>query len=108
MAKKIEVTPEVRAQLREEHCLENDTTVYKALNYETNSPLAKMIRRRALELGGKFWLTSDEVAAEVSPKNEGKTEGGAECSPKLVYKKDREALGGSRERPADGVSGRQA
>jgi hypothetical protein len=73
MAKKIEVTPEVRAQLREEHCLENDTSVYKALNYETNSPLAKMIRRRALELGGREWLTTDEVAntAEGSPKDQG-------------------------------------
>ena len=59
--KKIEVTPEVRAQLREEHCLVNDQTVYKALRYETDSPLAKMIRRRALELGGKEWITSDEV-----------------------------------------------
>jgi hypothetical protein len=76
MAKKIEVTPEVRAQLREEHCLENDTTVYKALNYETNSPLAKMIRRRALELGGREWLTTDEVAntAEGSPKDQGEEE----------------------------------
>lgn len=76
MAKKIEVTPEVREQLREEHCLENDTTVYKALKYETNSPLAKMIRRRALELGGREWLTSDEIevtadTTEGSPKNQG-------------------------------------
>lgn len=70
MAKKIEVTPEVRAQLREEHCLENDTTVYKALNYETNSPLAKMIRRRALELGGREWMTADEKTAEASPKDQ--------------------------------------
>lgn len=69
MAKKIEVTPEVRARLREEHCLENDTTVYKALNYETNSPLAKMIRRRALELGGREWMTADEKTAEASPKD---------------------------------------
>jgi hypothetical protein len=62
--------------LREEHCLENDTTVYKALNYETNSPLAKMIRRRALELGGREWLTTDEVAntAEGSPKDQGEEE----------------------------------
>ena len=59
--KKIEVTPEVRAQLREEHCLVNDQTVYKALRYETDGPLAKMIRRRALELGGKEWVTTDEV-----------------------------------------------
>lgn len=72
MAKKIEVTPEVRAKLREEHCLENDTTVYKALNYETNSPLAKMIRRRALELGGREWATADEKSAEGSPKDQEK------------------------------------
>lgn len=72
MAKKIEVTPEVRARLRKEHCLENDTTVYKALNYETNSPLAKMIRRRALELGGREWMTADEKTAEVSPKDQRK------------------------------------
>lgn len=72
MAKKIEVTPEVRAQLRAEHYLENDTTVYKALNYETNSPLAKMIRHRALELGGREWMTADEATTEGSPKNESK------------------------------------
>jgi len=47
----------------EEHFLENDMTVYKALNYETNSPLAKMLRRRALELGGREWVTADEIAA---------------------------------------------
>jgi len=47
----------------EEHFLENDMTVYKALNYETNSPLAKMIRRRALELGGREWVTADEIGA---------------------------------------------
>ena len=58
--KKIEVTPEVRARLREEHCVENDQTVYNALNYVTDSPLAKMIRRRALELGGTEWATRDE------------------------------------------------
>ena len=63
--KKIEVTPEVRARLREEHCVENDQTVYNALNYETNSPLAKMIRRRALELGGKEWVTTDEVESSA-------------------------------------------
>ena len=61
MAKKIEVTPEVREQLRKEHCLENDQTVYKALRFETNSPLSKMIRRRAIELGGREWVTTDET-----------------------------------------------
>lgn len=61
MAKKIEVTPEVRTLLKEEHCLANDQTVYKALRYETDSPLAKMIRRRAIELGGKQWVTIEAL-----------------------------------------------
>ena len=68
--KKIEVTPEVRARLREEHCVENDQTVYNALNYVTDSPLARMIRRRALELGGREWVTADEKEAEASPKEQ--------------------------------------
>ena len=62
--KKIEVTPEVRARLREEHCVQNEQTVYNALNYVTDSPLARMIRRRALELGGREWVTADEKEAE--------------------------------------------
>lgn len=61
MAKKIEVSPDVRAQLKEEFELKNDQTVYNALNYETESPSAKMIRRRAIELGGREWVTTDEV-----------------------------------------------
>lgn len=61
MAKKIEVTPEVRAQLKEEFELGNDQTVYNALNYVSDSPSAKMIRRRAQELGGTEWITIDEV-----------------------------------------------
>lgn len=68
--KKIEVTPEVRARLREEHCVENDQTVYNALNYVTDSPLARMIRRRALELGGREWVTADEATTEASPKEQ--------------------------------------
>lgn len=60
MAKKIEVTPDVRERLKEEHCVGNDQTVYNALNYVTDSPLAKMIRRRALELGGVEWATREE------------------------------------------------
>lgn len=68
--KKIEVTPKVRAQLREEHCLVNDQTVYKALRYETDGPLAKMIRRRALELGGKEWVTTDEVESSALMHNQ--------------------------------------
>ena len=59
MERKIEVSPEVRAQLREEFEIGNDNTVYVALRYESNSPSAKMIRRRALELGGKEWWTTD-------------------------------------------------
>lgn len=61
MAKKIEVKPEVRKQLLEEFELGNEQTVYNALNYESDSPSAKMIRRRALELGGVEWLTKDEM-----------------------------------------------
>lgn len=61
MAKKIEVSPEVRAQLKEEFELKYDQTIYNALNYETESPSAKMIRRRAIELGGREWVTTDEV-----------------------------------------------
>ena len=60
MAKKIEVTPEVRAQLIEELELSNDVTVYNALKFATDSPSAKMIRRRALELGGVEWATREE------------------------------------------------
>lgn len=60
MAKKIVVTPEVRQKLIEELELNNDVTVYNALLYRTNSPSAKLIRRRALELGGKEWFTKDE------------------------------------------------
>lgn len=70
MAKKIEVSPEVRERLKEEHCVGNDQTVYNALNYVTDSPLAKMIRRRALELGGREWMTADEKTAEASPKDQ--------------------------------------
>lgn len=61
MAKKIEVSPDVRAQLKEEFELKNDQTIYNALNYETESPSAKMIRRRAIELGGREWVTTDEM-----------------------------------------------
>lgn len=74
MAKKIEISPEMRAKLKEEFELKNDQTIYNALNYETESPSAKMIRRRALELGGKEWMTADEVAAEGSTKDEGGAE----------------------------------
>lgn len=60
MAKKIEVNPEVRERLKNEFELSNDQTVYNALNYATDSPSAKMIRRRALELGGVEWYTADD------------------------------------------------
>lgn len=59
--RKIEVTPEVRKQMIEEMELASDMTVYNALNYTSDSPSAKMIRRRAIELGGKQWVTLDEV-----------------------------------------------
>lgn len=61
MAKKIEVKPEVRATLREEFGLNNDTSIYKALGYESNSEMAEKIRQRAVELGGKVWMTEEEV-----------------------------------------------
>jgi len=61
MSRKIEVTPEVRSQLKEEFETKNEGTIYNALNYETNSPSAKMIRRRAIELGGTEWFTLDEL-----------------------------------------------
>jgi hypothetical protein len=60
MAKKIEVTPEVRGQLMSEFEMKNPTSIYKALGYETSSELAEKIRKRALELGGKEWFTKDE------------------------------------------------
>lgn len=55
MTKKIVVSPEVRQKLKDEFELSNDQTVYSALNYATDSPSAKMIRRRAVELGGEVW-----------------------------------------------------
>lgn len=61
MAKKIEVTPEVREQLKNEFGLNNVTSIYKALGYESNSEMAENIRSRAMELGGREWLTADEV-----------------------------------------------
>lgn len=60
MAKKIEVGPEVRAQIMEEFGLKFDATFYNAMRYESDSPSARMIRRRALELGGREWFTRDE------------------------------------------------
>lgn len=65
MAKKIEVSPDTRAKLKEEFELSNDNTVYNALNYESDSPSAKMIRRRAVDLDGVQWVTLDEVAREM-------------------------------------------
>lgn len=61
MAKKIEVTPEVREQLKNEFGLNNVTSIYKALGYESNSEMAEKIRQRAVELGGKVWMTEEEV-----------------------------------------------
>jgi len=62
MAKKIEVTAEVREALKKEFEISNEQTIYNALNFESDSPSAKMIRRRALELGGREWMTADEIA----------------------------------------------
>jgi len=67
MSRKIEVTPAVRSILKDEFYLSNDQTIYNALNYDTNSPSAKMIRRRALELGGVEWVTVDEATDPETP-----------------------------------------
>ena len=68
MAKKIEVTPEVRAILKEELEINNDNTIYRALNFAADSPSARLIRRRALELGGTEWHTADEELIPPSKK----------------------------------------
>lgn len=65
MAKRIKVNPEIRECLKKEFELSNDVTVYNALNFTTDSPSAKMIRRRALELGGVEWHTADEPACSA-------------------------------------------
>lgn len=59
MAKKIKVNPQVRDQIMGELELTNRMIVYNALRYKTNSPSAKLIRRRALELGGEVWEIGD-------------------------------------------------
>ena len=66
----IRVTKEVREQLVKEFeaC---EKTVWNALKYETDSPAAKMIRRRALELGGEVWEGPDDSEAlETAPATE--------------------------------------
>lgn len=55
MAKKIKIPSKIRDQIIEELELTNQMIVYNALRYKTNSPSAKIIRRRALELGGEIW-----------------------------------------------------
>lgn len=61
MAKKITVTPETRATLMDEFELKTEQTLYNALNFSTNSPTARLIRRRAIELGGQEWITTNEL-----------------------------------------------
>lgn len=66
----IRVTKEVRKQLVKdfEAC---EKTVWNALKYETDSPAAKMIRKRALELGGEVWEGPDDSEAlEAAPATE--------------------------------------
>lgn len=65
MARKIEVTAEVRDQLIADLELSNQNTLYMALRYDTDSPSAKMIRREAVKRGGVQWVTLDEVAREM-------------------------------------------
>lgn len=65
MAKKIEITPEIRDQIMQEFEINSTPTIYYALKYETDSPSAKLIRKRAVELGGIQWVTLDEVAREL-------------------------------------------
>ena len=59
MARKIEVSPEVRKQLSAEFGI-SETSVYNALGYVTDSELANNVRERAIELGGRKWFTKDE------------------------------------------------
>lgn len=68
MARKIEVSPEVRKQLAAEFGI-SETSVYKALGYVTDSELANKVRERAIEKGGRKWMTTDEKTAEASPKD---------------------------------------
>ena len=62
MARKIEVSPEVRKLLSAEFGI-SETSVYKALGYVTNSELANRVRERAIELGGRKWFTKEEEEA---------------------------------------------
>ena len=69
MAKKIKVSVEVKKQLIEEFGGMNDQTFYNALNYITGTPSAKLLRKRALELGGVEWFTRDEVIDGAAAEN---------------------------------------
>jgi len=59
MARKIEVSPEVRKQLSAEFGI-SETSVYKALGYVTDSELANKVRERAIEKGGREWYSKDD------------------------------------------------
>lgn len=83
MARKIEVSPEVRKQLSAEFGI-SETSVYKALGYVTDSELANKVRGRAIEKGGRKWMTADEKTAEASPK--GQREETAFCPDCIVAK----------------------
>ena len=57
--KKIEITPEVKAKILHEFSV-SERTIWNAINYKTGGYAANQIRRRALELGGREWATTDE------------------------------------------------
>lgn len=60
MQGKIEITPKLMEMMCSEfHC--TNQTVYNALKYETNGPLAKLIRARALTEGGALLARMDYV-----------------------------------------------
>ena len=59
MARKIEVSPEVRKQLSAEFGI-SETSVYKALGYVTDSEVANKVRERAIEKGGREWYSKDD------------------------------------------------
>jgi hypothetical protein len=63
--KEIKVTVEIRKQLLAEFPV-GDKTVYNALHYASDSYAARMIRCRALELGG---CLMQQTSAEGEPKD---------------------------------------
>lgn len=58
--KEIKVTPEIRSQLIQEFHV-SEKTVWNAIKFHTDSYTANQIRRRAIELGGKQWVTIEAL-----------------------------------------------